>query len=312
MSCLVEPEPWVALTLAAALLFAVGNALQKRGVHGRITSSSAWAFLGELPRVVAALLRSPSWMLGLAVTLAAVALETQALAFGDVTAVKPLSRIQALFVLAIGVGVLRERLRRSEWLGVGVMLVGAALLIAEPGEARAHAPGAPLSVAAGLGVAALVAGGLRIAERGRSRVLREHAPALAAGACFGLGDVLMKAATQVVRGRTGGFDVASTGTLASLASTVEFALSLCAMSLAFALQQLAFSRGRVSLVIPLIGVAGTLAVVLLGAALLREPVGPARAAGMATLLAGTLLVAREGAHAAFLPGAPGALGPRRS
>jgi uncharacterized membrane protein len=116
--------------------------------------------------------------------------------------------------------------------------------------------------------------------------------AVAAGAFFGLGDVLMKAATEVARTRTGGFSLASADTLASVAVAPELVFSLVATTLAFAMQQMAFARGRVSLVVPLVGVAGTAVVVVLGAALLGEQVGAARAAGIAVMLAGTLLIGR--------------------
>lgn len=43
---------------------------------------------------------------------------------------------------------------------------------------------------------------------------------------------------------------------------------------------------------PLIGVAGTAVVVVLGATLLQEPVSVARAASIAMMLAGTLLIGR--------------------
>ena len=144
-----------------------------------------------------------------------------------------------------------------------------------------------------VGVGALVAVSLWLGDRGTGRVWREHTPALAAGALFGLGDILMKTATEVVRGQTGGFSLASADTLASLAVTFELPLSFAATAIAFMLQQMAFSRGRVSLVVPLIGVAGTALAVVLGAALLREPVSVARAAGVATMLAGLVMRRRR-------------------
>jgi drug/metabolite transporter (DMT)-like permease len=285
-------EPWVVLTLFAALLFAVGNALQTQGARRHLPPLSAGAFLTGLPRVFGLLLRSPSWLLGLLVTLIAVAVEIQALALGDVSVVKPLSRVQSLFVLGIGVALLGERLARVEWLGVAVMFAAAAWLAGEPPDAATFAPAAATSASIAIGIAALVTASLVVTDRGARWRRREHMPALAAGALFGLGDVLMKAATESVRGRTGAFDMASTGTLASLAGAAELPLSLLGTTLAFGLQQLAFSRGRVSLVVPLIGAAGTVTVVILGAALLREPFSGSRAMGIGAMLAGAFLIAR--------------------
>jgi len=285
------PESYVALTLLAALLFATGNALQKQAVASRLPPLAAAAWLERGRRVFVALLRSPIWMLGLALTIAAFAVETQALAQGDVTVVKPLSRIQILFVVAIGVGALGERLARVEWLGVGLIVAGAVFLGSEPSSARVWLPRTAVIAPVALGLGAIVAAGLWLTARGPGRG-REHAPALAAGAFFGLGDVLMKTATDVARARTGGFDLATGDTLSSLAVAPELAFSLVATALAFAIQQLAFSRGRVSLVVPLVGVAGTAVVIVLGATLLEEQVSVARAASIAVMLAGTLLIGR--------------------
>jgi len=77
------PESYVALTLLAALLFAVGNSLQKLAVAGRVGPLPAAAWLERGRRIFAALLRSPVWMLGLALSIAAFAMEIQALAQGD-------------------------------------------------------------------------------------------------------------------------------------------------------------------------------------------------------------------------------------
>jgi drug/metabolite transporter (DMT)-like permease len=298
MSGPAHGEPWVALTLLAALCFAIGSTLQKHAIAGRLPPLAVSSLARALPRAVHALLRSPLWLLGLAITLAAFGLETQALARADVSVVKPLSRVQSLFAIGLGVGLLRERLSRSEWLGVGVLAAGAWVLGLEAGDAQAYAPGVGTSFATALAFVALAATGLALSLAVGRRSGSELGPALAAGALFGLGDVMMKSATEVVRAAAGGFDLASAGTLASLGATLELPLSLAATTLAFGLQQFAYARGRVSLVVPLTGVAATGTAVLLGAVLLHESIGSSRAVGIATLLAGTLLVARGEARRA--------------
>ena len=284
-------DSWVLPTLLSALLFAAGNALQKQGVQQRLPPLAAAAFLAGLPRLFAALLRNPAWLLGLVLTLVALGVEIRALALGDVSAVKPLSRVQSLFALAIGVGLLRERLRREEWIGVIVIAAGAAWLASEPGDSLVRAPSTATCVAVALGTGGLVAALLLVADRSGRRARSELTPALAAGALFGLGDVLMKATTETVRAQTGDFDPASAATFGVLAESAELLLSLAATGAAFAIQQLAFARGRLSLVVPLVGMGGTLVAVGLGAILLDEPVGASRLAGVATMLAGGWLAA---------------------
>jgi multidrug transporter EmrE-like cation transporter len=119
----------------------------------------------------------------------------------------------------------------------------------------------------------------------------------------------MKAATDVVRAGTGGFSLTSADTLTSLAVAPELVLSIIATTLAFTIQQIAFSRGRVSLVVPLVGVAGTAVVVLLGATLLREQVSAARAASIVVMLAGTVLIGRGARRDARLGSTLGRLAP---
>jgi drug/metabolite transporter (DMT)-like permease len=101
---------------------------------------------------------------------------------------------------------------------------------------------------------------------------------------------MMKTGTEAVRARLGGFHLASVSTPAALLATPGFHLSLGATAAAFVLQQVAFSRGRVSVSVPVIGVGATIVAVGLGAALLHEPVSAARALGVATVVAGTLLL----------------------
>ena len=290
------PDGYIALTLFAALLFASGNALQKQAVATRLAPIRASALLTRGRFIFSSLFRSPLWLLGLAVTIAAFAVEIQALARGDVTVVKPLSRVQVLFVLAIGVLVLRERLTRAERLGVGMIFAGASALASEPGNTRAGVPPTAASIAVAISCMTLVTASLWLTERRVGSVLRETAPALAAGAFFGLGDVLMKSATDAVRLGTGTFSLASIDTLTALAKLPELVLSVLATALAFIIQQVAFSRGRVSLVVPLVGVSGTAVVIILGVTLLHEHISGIRAVAVAAMVAGTILAGRKVAN----------------
>lgn len=282
-------EPWAAFTLLGALLFAVANALQY-GLAGRLPGQDLQVMARPL-RLLRAFARSPAWLLGTALTLAAVAAETQGLALGEATAVKPFSAIQSLFVVAIGVGILGERLARKEWLGVGVMLCGVFALALEPGDAHFAARGTGATVALGLGVAGGVALALALAGRHPGRAAGEWSPALAAGALFGLGDVMIKMATEAVHAQLGSFDLSRADTLAALVGTPGFHLGIAAAAAAFLLQQLAFSRGRVSLSAPVVCVGATACVVVLGVAFLDESLGAGRAFGVGLSVLGSWLLA---------------------
>jgi drug/metabolite transporter (DMT)-like permease len=128
-------------------------------------------------------------------------------------------------------------------------------------------------------------------DRETKAARRELGLGIAAGLLFGLGDVLMKIGTEIARDTDGRFDLASSQGFGSLFGTVEFHLSIGVTACAFLLQQAAFSRGRVSLIAPLIGASGTIVVLLLGSSLLREAFGPTRLLAVAVMVFGTLLLA---------------------
>lgn len=283
-------EPYVLLTLLSSLLFAGGNVMQKRGVPAWVGPVSVVALLRRPLGFVGALVRSPVWTAGLLVTLVAMAVETQALGGGDVSVVKPLSRVQSVFVLLIAMAILRERMRPLEWIGVATLILGAVVLAQQPPDEVFFAPASATSLAASggivLGVALLVA----LTDQGALRVPGELALGIAAGSLFGLGDVLMKIGTEIARDPSGRFELATAGGMRALLGTAEFPLSIAATACAFLLQQAAFSRGRISLVVPMIGAGGTLVVLLLGAVLLRETLGAERLLAVAIMAAGTLLL----------------------
>lgn len=146
-------------------------------------------------------------------------------------------------------------------------------------------------LALGIGVAGAIVLAAALADRHPTSPAAEWSPALAAGALFGLGDVMLKAGTESVRVRLGGFDLAHADTLAALALAPGFQLGIGLTATAFLLQQLAFSRGRVSVSAPVVGVGATLLVVLLGVSFLGESFGAGRALGVALTVIGTLLLA---------------------
>jgi multidrug transporter EmrE-like cation transporter len=117
-----------------------------------------------------------------------------------------------------------------------------------------------------------------------------------------MGDVVMKVGTEVARERTGHFDLSRSGTIETLLGTPEFHLALVLGLAAFLVQQLAFSRGRLSLVAPVVTVGATAVAVLVGSVLLGESMDRARISGIGAVLLGTLLLAR-GSGAEDVPAA---------
>lgn len=284
-------EPYVQLTLVSSLLFAGGNVLLKRGVPSSIGSIAVATLLRRPHVFVGALFRNPFWATGFFVVLVAMALETQALGGGDVSVVKPLSRVQGVFVLLIAVGFLHERLHPLEWGGAVVVALGGVLLAQEPRDSLFFAPTTATSLAAAVAVALIVASLVVLSDRKRRWFPGGLGLGLASGLLFGLGDVLMKTGTEIARDPSGQFDLTSAQGLQSLLGASEFYLSFVSTACAFLIQQAAYSRGRISLIFPMNAAGGMIVVLLLGALLLREPLSTTRLTSIAVVVAGTLLLA---------------------
>jgi len=202
---------------------------------------------------------------------------------------KSFGRLETLFVVLGGAWFLGERLRRNEWLGVAAMLGGATLL----GVGRRPASGLVASTPENLAFFAACAGALVLValshRRWPARIRPEIALALAAGLCFGGGDVMMKGVTTLINSRPGGFSVFDGTALAALVRAPEFLLALPGYAAGMVCVQGAFAVGRVSLIGPLLAIGGTLLPIGFGIAVLREELNVWRIAAVVLLLAGAAL-----------------------
>lgn len=275
----------VLLTLCSALFFAVGHALQKHGVSEHFRA-------GDRPGSIGRIAGRPLWLAGFGAMLLASALDLQAVSSGDLTLVKPLLGLQAAFAVAIGVGLLGERVGRGEGTAIATLVAGAVLVVLTTGPQTQRLPddwnaagvfGASVAAATGIGVVHL-----RIPARLRAEV----AFALAAGLMFGVSDFMMKRATSAVVAFAGHFSVLEPASLLGLLETPEVLWIALANAAAFGLMQLAYARGRVAVISPLACLSGTAFAVILGFSVLGEPLSPLRTAGIALVLAATGLLAR--------------------
>jgi uncharacterized membrane protein len=225
-------------------------------------------------------------------------LEIQAVSMGDIGVVRPLSRVESAFSVLIGVTLLGERLAPREGVGVFAMVAGALMLTLEPEPERAFVPGAASTVLA-LGTTGALVAGLLVAQSRRPDWLApEYGLAAGAGLAFGLADITMKLATSVAKETTGSFQIVSVQTAGLLFQSTEFWLFVAIAITAFLVLQIAYSHGRVSVIVPVAGIAGTLLTVLLGSALLREPPSQGRVLGVLIMVVGIVLVLRGGEEGA--------------
>jgi uncharacterized membrane protein len=285
---------YVLLTLASSLVYATATALQKHGIATRLPEFALEDVFSRFGELLAAMLKNRVWLIGCAVIPLGFGLEIQAVSMGDISVVRPLSRVESAFSVLIGVTLLGERLAPREGVGVFVMIAGALVLTLEPEPARAFVPDAA-STALALGVSAALATGLLVAQSRRpDRVAPEYGLAAGAGLAFGLADIMMKLGTSVVKEAAGSFQIASAQTAGLLFQTTEFWLFVAIAIAAFLVLQIAYSHGRVSVIVPVAGIAGTLLTILLGSALLREPLSQGRVLGVLVMVVGIAFVLRGG------------------
>jgi len=128
----------VAFALAAALLFALGSALQRRVA---VDGSS-----------LLALVRRPPWLVGIAADSAGYAAQAAALAVGRLAVVQPLLVSTLVFALPLE----RRRVRRAEWAAAVAVAAGLALFVTVADPTGGHADAAPAAWAATFAACAAV------------------------------------------------------------------------------------------------------------------------------------------------------------
>lgn len=244
----------VVLSLAAALCFALASVFQHRGVQG----STPHARRGHAIVVV---MRSPPWLLGGLADAAAVVLQYLALGRASIVLVQPLLVTGLLFALGLSAILARRVPTRVESVGALAIALGLAgfLVATDPGPATIDA--GPLSWAM-LGLAALAVVG--VAVLASRRLGRAKAPLL--GFAAGVGGGVTGAFLQAFA-----LDVGAHGWLGSALHWEPWVL-LAAGIVTLGLSQLAFSSGDLAHSLPALAVADPVTGVLVGVAVLGQPI----------------------------------------
>lgn len=262
----------------------------KHGVATRVDPVRLGELCGRRREIFAGMRRNRVWALGLGVTLCGSPVSIQAVSLGDVSVVKPLMRVEVLFTALLGVWLLRERLAAREWCGVACLLAGAFALVL--GSERSAPPATDAVASAALlggtwGTAALL---LAAERRWPGRVRYELAAPLGAGLLVAAADINMKLGIEAAAQTAGGFDIRRPAIVAALLATPHTWCGLAGDLSAFVLVQTAYTRGRVSVIGPVVGVGAILFTAVLAHALLGENLPAARATAIAAVVAGAALL----------------------
>lgn len=286
----------IAVALASACLFAIGNAIQHRaatdfGSHGM----SAGGLLIRL-------LRNPVWLAGSVVGLMAYVLHGVALMLGTIATVQPLMIVGVVLAVPLRSAIDRRRLNRAEVLAVGFTSLGLGLFVISTNSVLPAAGGAVFDstavTASAVGVA--IAGSVFLLAR---RLLgHPHLATMGygatAGILFGTSGGLLKATMT---------SLDEQGLLQTAMSWGPWVLVVVSLS-ATTLNQKAYQMAPIAYSMPILNIGSVMVAISFGALALGEVPTTSLAAGavqvgaLALIAAGLLRTARlEPAVAAGSP-----------
>jgi drug/metabolite transporter (DMT)-like permease len=244
----------IAISLVAALLFAIGFVMQQREA-AEVPDEDALG-IGLITRLI----RRPVWLIGTAADGLGYIAQAIALAFGSLVLVQPLLATSLLFALPLGAWWAKRRLRRSDGLWALALTAGLAVFLIA-GNPTAGVDSADLEVwlIAAAVVLPLVGAFILIA----SRLPKGGARAVLLGTCTGL---LYGAAAALTKSVMSYLD---DGFVDIITSWELYALIVVAAGGTY-LQQSAFQAGSLAQSLPAISVVEPVAAVILGMTVLEE------------------------------------------
>jgi hypothetical protein len=280
--------PMTGIAIAAAGLgavcFALAATLQHRVVGGAVDGAGR----GLTPRLLYALATRPTWLAGLALSVAGGTLHLSAVALAPLPVVQPVGALAVPVAVLLAARAAGRRPSPPVLAGVGLTVTGVVAFVGlsagDPGTRPVLLDGLPWTVA---GTAAVV-GGLAVVAAARPGWVRNAACAAAAAVAFGTETVLLRAVVRV-----GGQVEAPT-------AAVLLAGALVALLAGGWLVQQAFAAGPAEPVVAALTVLDPIVAVGLAAVLLGEgtPAPPAGLAAAALATAGVLTLARHHPDAA--------------
>ncbi len=245
--------------------------------------------LNELPRVgkdkvrvvLVGFLTNPKWLLGMFLRLFGLALFIKATHIGAISLVQPLMSIGDLFVVLLAYIFLHERLVKLEWVGMGVIIAGAAMIACEAKIAETTTIDW-VHIICFILIAACVL--ISLVFLGMRTRFTEIFLGIAVGVEFGISSILAKAMTS---------SLALSGHPVNVMSCVLnpiFPVILISNITGLVILQMAFQNGRASVVLPIqLSVVNGVAV-LGGVFLFSENVSMFRVGGVILIFLGTFLM----------------------
>ena len=263
----------IGLSLASALLFALGSVLQQRA---GVSAPSAGAHAGLVLRMA----RRPVWLAGIAADGLGFVAQAAALGIGRLAVVQPLLLASVVFALPLGVRLSGQRVGRSDIAAAALVVVALVgfLIVASPTGGRHEAPLRDWLLVAVVVAAACVP--LVLLGRHGAAPRRAALLGTAAGILFAVSAALTKAVV----------DELHAGPVHLLASWELYALAGVGY-VSMTVNQLALNTGALAATVATSTAADPIVSVALGLVLFHESLHLTGARALATALAVVLAVA---------------------
>src|SRR5215813_8688668 len=272
---------FIAVTVIAAMLLGFGFVLQQ---HAAAKLSASYLHL----RLITQLLRQRIWLAGVAVMVAGQALSAWGLGHLSLTVSEPLLATNLIFALLLAAPISGEIPRRTELAGAVLLCLGVGALSASRSVRALSATFGSFSHWPAAAIIAAIAAGLAIAGRNGPPKLRATLTGAGGGLLLGIADALTRRSVEIVDGHG----------LGPLLTTWPGYMVICTAALGLFLVENAFSAGHLHASLPAITAAEPLAGITLGILVFGDVVHISpwllalQAAGLAAMVAGTILVAR--------------------
>ena len=296
------------LTLVSGILSGLGHSIQRRSLD-TLPELTPRALYQRHIQLIYAILTTPLWLLGGILSVLGGLLRWQAFSVGEVSILKPLTNINILVVVLIGVLYLGEHISRWEWGGIAGLLGGVVILSVAVETSPTVTYNLPWYIITTIICCFLVIVFTLLGSRlDRSTREKELLFALSAGILYGIATIFLKAMTLEVIQLLGGFNILDPTSLLVLATRLSFWLYLSSSVIAYFLLQCAYSHRRASVAFPVNNSLSTLVPIIIAALVFGDlllipvngflifPFSYLRLIGIAAIILGILLLRRFQAH----------------
>jgi hypothetical protein len=294
----------VILTLVSGVFSGVGHSLQRKSTD-QMPELTPRVFYQQHLGLLKVILSTPLWWLSGILAVIGALLRWQAFAFADISLVKPLVNINILVVLALCVGLWKEKIGKWEFTGIVSLLTGIIFLSVFAEDRLVYSFNVAFFLLSALGCFLIVGGFLYLGSKKERRSRdKELFFALSAGVLYGIASVFLKAMTVEVWQILGYFQIFDFSVIITLFTRWTFwGYAICSIA-AYFLLMCAYSRRRASIAIPINNSLSTvipilLAIPIFGDAVLLPleghivfPYSFIRLFGILTVLIGVFLLRR--------------------